>query len=107
MKTNITIGIDLGDKNHIAVVFDDYERAMEQIVGANMHKGSLLQDVPGTLNLTYATFYCAITSISMARAQPKKKKKNLQMAKFFASQIDSWVDQGNPNVPRYDELLKS
>jgi tetratricopeptide (TPR) repeat protein len=71
-----------------------------------MHKGGYLQKaIPGLFLLINITFHCALTCISMARKT--KQRKYRKMARSFARAIEAWVDQGNPNVRRYDELLKA
>jgi hypothetical protein len=69
-----------------------------------MHKGYLQKHVPGLFGIVTTSFHCALTCISMAKK--KKKRKYRKMAKSFARAIKEWVDKGNPNFRRYDELLK-
>jgi predicted ATPase len=90
---------------YVALIFDQYEIAMEQLEEWNMHKGYLQKAMPGTFLITHLYFHCALTCISMARKT--KRRKYRKMARSFARVIEEWVDKGNPNVRRYGELLKA
>jgi tetratricopeptide (TPR) repeat protein len=89
----------------VAFIFDQYEIAMEQLEEWNMHKGYIQKALPGSFQLIHHSFHCALICISMA--QKTKKRKYRKMARSFARAIEEWADKGNPNVRRYDELLKA
>jgi hypothetical protein len=70
-----------------------------------MHKGYIQKATPGTFAIAYLYFHCVLTRIPMA--QKTKKHKYGKMARVFACEKEDWVDKGNPNVRRYDKLLKA
>jgi predicted ATPase len=70
---------------YVALIFDQYEIAMEQLEEWNMHKWYLHKAMSGTFLITHLYFHCTLTCILMA--QKTKRQKYWKMARSFACVI--------------------
>lgn len=72
------------------------------------HQGSLEKTVPGLHMTAGCYFHCALSCLSVARANSENKRgKHRKMAEFFLSRIKDWNQKGNPNTQHYQTLIEA
>mmetsp|Transcript_8324 Transcript_8324/g.13779 ORF Transcript_8324/g.13779 Transcript_8324/m.13779 type:complete len:1123 (-) Transcript_8324:162-3530(-) len=89
---------------YAAFWFGDHETVVKTMQETETEKGDYEKTNPGTFGLCPLYFHCALSCISMVRANkhPKKYKK---IAMKFAKKIKEWVKKGNPNITHCESLI--
>jgi hypothetical protein len=94
-------------KIHAPFWFKEFKTVVQIMEENDFHNWAFEKEKPGLNGIGMLYFHCALSCISLVRANKKNRKKYKNIAKRFSKKINGWVNKGNPNCQHYDALVEA